>query len=220
MGGSRNLSYHRILFFFSFSFFFHKFNKSGKTMNTPLLLCILIALVCAEVRSKSLAKDEVGEMPKKNQSRIARDYERERRAGDINIQVDKAATNAEQDDEAIMQAVNVTKNIQAGKALKDQDKIKNLIKPRRLATRYYTRYHTSFGKVYCPSSKTKKECVDHAEWLSRECCAKADCTTEEQREWYHEGYKPEDIKNFIEGYDCQKTKNMARAFEEAEEESR
>jgi len=176
-------------------------------MNTPLLLCILIALVCAEVRSKSLAKDEVGEMPKKNQSRIARDYERERRAGDINIQVDKAATNAEQDDEAILQAVNVTKNIQAGKALKDQDKIKNLIKPRRLATKYY---YTSYGKFYCPRElrKSQKECVDDARSLFRECCAKNDdCEMEERREWSEEGYKPGDINSFIEeNVDCQNSK--------------
>merc|ERR1712212_12210 len=56
-------------FFFSFSFSFHKFRKSGKTMNAPLLQCILIALVGAELAfshgSKSLAEDKAGEMSDK-----------------------------------------------------------------------------------------------------------------------------------------------------------
>merc|ERR1711872_122139 len=59
--GTHNISYDRFFFFPVFSFL-HKFTKSGKTMNSPLLLSILIVLVCAEVafsrRSKSLAEDK------------------------------------------------------------------------------------------------------------------------------------------------------------------
>merc|ERR1711962_1453863 len=49
-----------------FFIFFLKFTKLGKTMNTPLFLSILMALVCAELvfsyRLKSLAKDKMGGM--------------------------------------------------------------------------------------------------------------------------------------------------------------
>merc|ERR1712087_924657 len=56
-------------FFFGLFSLFHKFTKSGKTMNAPLLLSILIALVCAALafshRSKSLSEEKVGEMSDK-----------------------------------------------------------------------------------------------------------------------------------------------------------
>merc|ERR1711872_191558 len=73
---SRTISYGRFPFFLFFHFF-HKFTKSGKTMNAPLLLSILIALVCAELacslRSKSLAKEKVGEMSNKIKEALQED---------------------------------------------------------------------------------------------------------------------------------------------------
>ena len=120
-----------------------------------------------------------------------------------------------------MQAANATKKIQAGKdaaanreadkgyvhlltdvlSLKDQDKIKNLIKPRRLATNYYKVDTLRFGGVHCPNSKGKKECQKAWESLHEECC-QDECDDEERKERKEEGYKPGEINKFTKSASC------------------
>jgi len=216
-----------------------------------LCLCIAVKLASSEkmleeagVESDSSQQDPdtSSQSADKKLQAMTVDGNTERQSGDTNIQVDSSAAKPERADKAIMQAANATKNIQAGKdaaadreadkgyvhrltdvlSLKDQNKKKNLIKPRRLATNYYELETTRLGEIFvvhCPNSKEKKECQKAWKWWFYECCVQDRwkiedrCDDEEAKEWTEEGYLLEELTELKEGGDCDRQKRYDYEFE-------